>query len=47
MKHVVAVGDAFNGLTLYGPFESELAALDWADANLTVEDFHIVTVQAP
>lgn len=44
---VVAVGDPFNGLTLYGPFKSEDQALDWAEQTGEDREFTVVRVEAP
>lgn len=41
-QFVVAVGNAFDGLTLYGPFNSEEAALNWADIGCRAEQWDIV-----
>lgn len=31
MKYVLALGDAFSGLELIGPFDTRLEAAEWAE----------------
>lgn len=42
--YVIAVGDAFNGVTLYGPFPSYCDALRWAEDRWP-HNFRIVQVR--
>lgn len=44
---IIATGDAFHGITCYGPFENEATALDFADANICDIDWYIVPLQSP
>lgn len=45
-KYVVAVGNAFDGVKLYGPFDNADEASNWADANV-VEEWNIVDLTDP
>jgi hypothetical protein len=40
---VVAVGNPFDGITLFGPFQDETEALEWAEG--TSGDWHIVHLE--
>jgi hypothetical protein len=42
MKHLVAKGNPFDGVTLYGPFDEGDDALEWAEFNDTEGDWWIV-----
>lgn len=44
--HVVAIGDAFNGITLYGPFATQEDADEYADT-VRDNDYHIIEVSKP
>ena len=46
IKYIVSIGDAFSGLTLYGPFDTWEAAAEFDD---TIEDSDhcIVRLQEP
>jgi hypothetical protein len=48
-KYIVAAGDAFSGMHLYGPFESGSDAAEWAseDDNLRGNNWEIVSVERP
>ena len=43
---VVVVGNAFDGLMVYGPFSSAEDANDWADT-LKNEEWHVVRCEVP
>jgi hypothetical protein len=42
---VVATSNSFDGMKLYGPFEEEESAQDWASEN--AEEWHTVEVTSP
>jgi hypothetical protein len=42
---VVATSNSFDGMRLYGPFEDEESAQDWASEN--AEEWHTVEVTSP
>ena len=44
---VVAVGNAFDGINLYGPFFTYEAASDFADTLGRLNSWEIITVEAP
>lgn len=44
---VVAVGNAFDGLALWGPFEDKDAASEWADNECRHEEWVLAPVEAP
>lgn len=46
-SHVVAVGDAFNGISLIGPFYDTEVANDYAENNHPGDDWHIVVLDPP
>lgn len=43
--HIVIIGNVANGLTFYGPFESNETAMDWAEKNFP--DWLIARVEDP
>lgn len=43
----VAVGNAFDGMTFYGPFEDDHEAFEWADQNIVGEEWHTVPLEPP
>ena len=43
---VVALGDAFNGITIYGPFSDQMVALEWAEDQQRGDDWHVVKVNS-
>jgi hypothetical protein len=45
--HVVALGNAFDGLSLHGPFEDVEDAVDYAEQSYQGEDYHIVPLGGP
>lgn len=46
-QYVVYIGDAFNGATLYGPFDDAEEATQWAEANEQDSDWHVVKLINP
>ena len=44
--YVVAVGDPFNGITLYGPFDGREAAFEWAEETFPAS-YSLVRLNAP
>jgi hypothetical protein len=44
MLAIVAVGNSFDGLTLYGPFKSVEEANEWADTLRSSEEWTVVPV---
>lgn len=40
---IVSIGNAFDGITLHGPFETFEGAQEWAESN-TDEDWHTLRV---
>lgn len=47
MRYCVAQGNPFDGVTLYGPFETSEEADDWAAANDGNFDWWIVNLNDP
>jgi hypothetical protein len=46
-KYALAVGDAFSGLTLYGPFDTTNEAHDYAERTLGSDTYVIVELEVP
>ena len=46
-QYMVAVGNPFEGITFYGPFQYLEDANDWAAIEDPAEDWWIVTLYAP
>lgn len=44
---IVSVGTAFDGLTLYGPFDSTNEAVEWAKNHLQGETWEVVLLNDP
>lgn len=44
LGYVVAVGNAFDGMSLFGPFDSTDDASDWAGTNLRNEEWLVVSI---
>lgn len=44
---VVAIGTAFDGIKLFGPFESAEDATDWASTEIKKEPWWVVPVEEP
>jgi hypothetical protein len=47
MEYVVAVGNVFDGVNLFGPFESNVAAIEYAESERFNEGWYIVPVYEP
>ncbi len=47
VKYVLACGSAFDGVVLYGPFDTYDEALKHGEADTTGSDWHVVEVQTP
>lgn len=47
MQYCVAQGNPFDGVTLYGPFETSEEASEWAESNDGNFDWWIVNLNAP
>ena len=43
VKHLVAIGSPFDGISLFGPFDVHEDALEWAELKVKNEDWWIVT----
>jgi hypothetical protein len=46
-NYVVAVGNAFDGLTLYGPFNDEGEALRFAEDEISAAEWNVVLLNEP
>ena len=44
---VIATGNPFDGVTLYGPFDDAEHAMLWADANVRDEGWRVVKIREP
>jgi hypothetical protein len=44
VKHVVAVGNAFGGIKLYGPFDDYDTALKYAEGHVG-DDWHVIQLE--
>lgn len=47
IEYAVAIGDAFQGYTMYGPFEDGNEATEWAAINDSGESWTIVELHEP
>ena len=43
---IVAIGDAFDGITLYGPFDECEDATEWADNHTEDREWTVVQINA-
>ena len=46
-KYVVAVGNAFEGVTLYGPFGAHSTAMKYAEHYVNHDAWHIIPITKP
>lgn len=46
-QYVVAKGDPFDGVTLYGPFKDYDSALEWAECNDREGEWWVVGINNP
>jgi hypothetical protein len=46
--YLVATGNPWDGITLYGPFSSEIEAMEWAENNGEEDsEYQLVRLQKP
>jgi hypothetical protein len=45
-QFAVALGNAFDGITLYGPFEDHEEAIEWASENDGGKPWEVVTLES-
>lgn len=45
--YVIVVGNPFDGLTIYGPYEDEDEAIQYAELWIRGYTWHVVTIEDP